>query len=72
MMNIDNITEPGIYLVPKVDVESILPTADGSIKQRDVDKYRLLEHTDSNGKVTNWQKELPNGEWTKVDPIRAV
>lgn len=71
-MDINDITEPGKYHVPVSAVASIIQESAGRIKQRDVGKYRLLEHADENGKVTNWQKELPNGEWMKVDPIRGI
>lgn len=70
-MDINDITEPGIYTIP-TNRGAVKLSAAGRMKQRDVGKYRLLEHTDENGKVTNWQKELPDGEWRKVDPIRGL
>lgn len=72
MFDLNTITKPGVYHAPVVDVASTMPLAIGHMKQRDIGKYRLLEHTDDDGKVTNWQKELPDGEWKKVDSIRAI
>lgn len=71
MDNLDKITEPGQYYAP-LNMETVKPTIVGSMKIRDIGKYRLMENTDEHGKVTNWQKELPNGEWKQVDPIRGI
>lgn len=42
---------------------------DGTVHRRDVGKYRLCTVTAADGKVTNWQRELPDGEWRKVQTI---
>lgn len=57
---------PGVYSVP-TGQPTTLPESNGYLKRRDVGNYRLCSRTGRNGVVTNWQRELPDGEWREVE-----
>lgn len=65
MDDLNNLSAPGVYTQPESS-KVVTPELSGYGVSRDVGQYRLYTHTDTKGVVTNWQRELPDGEWRKV------
>lgn len=66
MMNLPQ--APGVYSLPE-NRATPEPVLGGTVYRRDVGNYRLCTVTAADGKVTNWQRELPDGKWRKVQGV---